>query len=89
MVDADEHRTIATLLAGRFVGGSQCRAMTSSGTQLGLIAKYRDWSYSRGREHSHSPDNKKHESKFVNVEMNLPASIEARATDADNYDCLR
>ena len=88
MVDADEHNTIDRLSAVSSAGGSQCRATTSSGMSSELTAEDRDWSYSRGREHGHSPDNKKHESKFVNVEMNLPASIGARTTDADTYDCL-
>ena len=88
MVDADEHQTIDRLSAVSSAGGNQCRAMTRSGTSLGLTAEYRDWSYSCGCERSHSPDNKKHESKFVDVEMNRPASIEAPTKYADTYDCL-
>ena len=89
MIDADERHPIDRLSAVCSAGGSQCRATTSSGMSSELTTEYRDWLYICGRERSHSPDNKKHESKFVNVEMNLPASIEARTMDADTYDCLR
>ena len=65
MFDTDEYRTIDKLSTVSSAGDTQCRAMTDPGTSSGLAAKYRDWSCSRGREHSHSPDNKKHESKFA------------------------
>ena len=60
-----EYQSNIRLSAVDSAGGSQCRATTSSGMSLGLTTEYRDWSYSCGREHSHRPDTKKHESKFV------------------------